>query len=60
MEVMDVDQPQTNGHANGKRKSRGSINQSYKDASSSEGDDQPLVGAQSMKTKSPNANIASE
>lgn len=43
VEEMDVDEPATNGAANGKRKSRSSINgKSYKDASSSE-DDIPLV-----------------
>jgi DNA topoisomerase-1 len=39
---MDVDAPETNG----KRKSRSSVTngKSYKDASSSEDDDKPLVG----------------
>jgi DNA topoisomerase-1 len=42
---MDVDAPETNGNANGKRKSRSSVtnSKSYKDASSSEDDDKPLV-----------------
>jgi DNA topoisomerase-1 len=42
---MDVDAPETNGNANGKRKARSSITngKSYKDASSSEEDDKPLV-----------------
>jgi DNA topoisomerase-1 len=42
---MDVDAP--NGNANGKRKSRGSIptGKSYKEQSSSEEDDKPLVGS---------------
>jgi DNA topoisomerase-1 len=42
---MDVDTPDTNGNANGKRKARSSISnsKSYKDASSSEDDDKPLV-----------------
>jgi len=42
---MDIDAPETNG-ANGKRKSRSSVtnSKSYKDASSSEDDDKPLVG----------------
>jgi hypothetical protein len=42
---MDVDAPATNGNANGKRKARSSItnSKSYKDASSSEEDDKPLV-----------------
>lgn len=41
---MDVDAPATNG-ANGKRKARGSLSngKTYKDASSSEEDDKPLV-----------------
>jgi DNA topoisomerase-1 len=45
VEDMDVDAPDTNGNANGKRKARGSIanSKSYKDASSSEDDDKPLV-----------------
>lgn len=42
---MDVDAPATNGNANGKRKARTSVTngKSYKDASSSEEDDKPLV-----------------
>lgn len=45
---MDVDAPATNANvngANGKRKARGSLNngKTYKDASSSEEDDKPLV-----------------
>jgi hypothetical protein len=42
---MDVDVPETNGNTNGKRKARSSItnSKSYKDASSSEEDDKPLV-----------------
>jgi DNA topoisomerase-1 len=42
---MDVDAPETNGNSNGKRKARSSITngKSYKDASSSEEDDKPLV-----------------
>ncbi|KAA8617091.1 DNA topoisomerase 1 [Pyrenophora tritici-repentis] len=42
---MDIDAPETNGNAAGKRKSRGSIpnGKSYKDASSSEEDAKPLV-----------------
>jgi hypothetical protein len=42
---MDVDEPATNGNANAKRKARSSITngKSYKDASSSEDDDKPLV-----------------
>lgn len=41
---MDVDEPATNGFANGKRKSRASINgKGYKEASSSDEDDKPLV-----------------
>jgi DNA topoisomerase-1 len=41
---MEVDEPQTNGNAHGKRKSRGSLpnGKTYKDASSEE-DDKPLV-----------------
>lgn len=44
---MDVDAPATNGAANGKRKARNSIpnGKSYKDASSSDEDDKPLVGS---------------
>ena len=44
---MDVDAPETNGNANGKRKARTSVgnSKSYKDASSSEDDDKPLVGS---------------
>lgn len=42
---MDVDAPETNGNANGKRKARTSVanGKSYKDASNSEDDDKPLV-----------------
>jgi DNA topoisomerase-1 len=42
---MDVDAPATNGNANGKRKARTSTTKekTYKDASSSEDDDKPLV-----------------
>lgn len=42
---MDIDAPETNGNAGGKRKSRSSITngKSYKDASSSEEDAKPLV-----------------
>lgn len=45
VDEMDVDAPATNGAANGKRKARTSIpnGRSYKDASSSEEDDKPLV-----------------
>jgi DNA topoisomerase-1 len=45
VDAMDVDAPATNGNANGKRKARGSLNngKTYKDASSSEEDDKPLV-----------------
>ncbi|EMD63044.1 hypothetical protein COCSADRAFT_336991 [Bipolaris sorokiniana ND90Pr] len=41
---MDVDAPETNGNANGKRKARTSVanGKSYKDASNSEDDDKPL------------------
>ncbi len=43
---MDIDEPITNGNANAKRKARASVpnTKSYKDASSSEDDDKPLVG----------------
>lgn len=46
VEDMDIDAPTTNGNANGKRKARNSItnSKSYRDASSSEDDDKPLVG----------------
>jgi hypothetical protein len=45
VDPMEVDEPATNGNANGKRKARSSItnSKSYKDASSSEEDDKPLV-----------------
>lgn len=45
VDSMDVDAPATNGDANGKRKARNSVgnSKSYKDASSSEDDDKPLV-----------------
>jgi hypothetical protein len=45
VDPMEVDEPATNGGANGKRKARSSITngKSYKDASSSEEDDKPLV-----------------
>jgi hypothetical protein len=45
VEKMDVDEqaPATNGTSNGKRKSRGSIQKKYKEATSSEDDDIPLV-----------------
>jgi DNA topoisomerase-1 len=39
---MDVDAPATNGNANGKRKARASLTNTYKEASS-EDDDKPLV-----------------
>jgi DNA topoisomerase-1 len=39
---MDIDQQETNGA--GKRKSRGSMTKSYKDASDSDDEDIPLVG----------------
>ncbi|KAF2650173.1 hypothetical protein K491DRAFT_697506 [Lophiostoma macrostomum CBS 122681] len=44
VEEMDIDQPVTNGNANGKRKSRGSLTngRTYKEASSSDDDDKPL------------------
>jgi hypothetical protein len=44
VDAMDVDAPATNG-ANGKRKARASLTngKTYKDASSSEEDDKPLV-----------------
>ncbi|KAF2013319.1 hypothetical protein BU24DRAFT_424331 [Aaosphaeria arxii CBS 175.79] len=44
VEDMDVDPPATNGIANGKRKSRGSLTngKTYKDASSSDEDDKPM------------------
>jgi DNA topoisomerase-1 len=44
VEEMDIDEPVTNGNANGKRKSRGSLTngRSYKEASSSDDDDKPL------------------
>lgn len=47
VDKMDVDEPATNGSANGKRKARSSITngKTYKDASSSEDDDKPLVRA---------------
>jgi DNA topoisomerase-1 len=49
---MDVDAPETNGNANGKRKSRSSVanSKSYKDASSSEDDDKPLVCRPTFKS----------
>lgn len=49
VEDMDIDQPVTNGNANGKRKSRGSLTngKSYREASSSEEDDKPLVRSMS-------------
>lgn len=42
---MDIDEPAANGNANAKRKARSSITngKSYKDVSSSEDDDKPLV-----------------
>jgi len=43
IEEMDVDTPVTNGNANGKRKARSSLTNTYKEASSSEEDDKPLV-----------------
>lgn len=45
MGPMEVDEPATNGNTNGKRKARASLTngKSYKDASSSEDDDKPLV-----------------
>ncbi|KAL1618095.1 DNA topoisomerase 1 [Neofusicoccum ribis] len=56
---MDVDEPATNGVANGKRKSRASINgKGYKEASSSDEDDKPL--SKRRKTASPKATSASD
>lgn len=45
IEEMDVDTPPTNGNVNGKRKARSSLTngRSYKEESSSEDDDKPLV-----------------
>lgn len=45
VEDMDVDEqaPATNGTSNGKRKSRGSIQKKYKEETSSEDEDVPLV-----------------
>jgi DNA topoisomerase-1 len=45
VDEMDVDEPQINGSANGKRKSRGSLGTKakYKEESSSDTDDLPLV-----------------
>lgn len=45
VEDMDVDEqaPATNGASNGKRKSRGSIQKKYKEETSSEDEDVPLV-----------------
>lgn len=45
VEDMDVDEqaPATNGSSNGKRKSRGSIQKKYKEETSSEDEDVPLV-----------------
>lgn len=43
VDEMDVDPPHTNGQTNGKRKARASNGQSYKEHSSSDDDDQPLV-----------------
>ena len=45
VEEMDVDTPKVNGNANGKRKSRASLTngKTYKEASSSDDDDKPLV-----------------
>jgi len=45
VEEMDVDDqaPATNGTSNGKRKSRGSIQKKYTEATSSEDEDVPLV-----------------
>ena len=49
VEDMDVDneRPVANGAANGKRKSRGSLQKSYKEATSSDEDDEPLVRLES-------------
>jgi DNA topoisomerase-1 len=56
---MDVDEPATNGNANAKRKARSSITngKSYKDASSSEDDDKPLVRSFTLKRVCPKANV---
>lgn len=45
VEEMDVDTPLANGHMNGKRKARNNTTngKGYKEASSSEDDDKPLV-----------------
>jgi DNA topoisomerase I len=46
VEEMDIDEPHVNGFTNGKRKSRGSIGgqKSYKESTSTDEDDKPLVG----------------
>lgn len=45
MEEMDVDEPATNGNVTGKRKARQSLSNghTYKEASSDEEDNKPLV-----------------
>ena len=58
---MDVDAPATNGNANAKRKARSSITngKSYKDASSSDEDDKPLVRLP-FTSQTPVANLAAD
>lgn len=51
VDVMDVDEPKTNGHASAKRKSRGSLGngKTYKEASDEdEGDKEPMVCEMSL------------
>lgn len=45
VDEMDVDEPSTNGHAGGKRKSRGSLknNKTYKEESEDEEGEKPIV-----------------
>jgi DNA topoisomerase-1 len=47
VEEMDIDTPPANGTSNGKRKARSSLSnaKTYKEASSSDDDDKPLVGS---------------
>ncbi|KAF2797895.1 DNA topoisomerase 1 [Melanomma pulvis-pyrius CBS 109.77] len=59
---MEVDAPTTNGNANGKRKARSSLTNTYKEASSSEEDDKPLSKRRrtSQKAKQPKGESESD
>lgn len=62
VEEMDVDTPAVNGDTNGKRKSRASMTngKSYKEDSSSDEDDKPLVRSTSALPPGSSADFTTE